>query len=513
MSNSDNRYGSGFQKVSDGADFDVIIVGAGISGIGAGIELLRRGNASFLLLEAGAEPGGTWRDNSYPGVAVDIPSVSYSFPFATTHAWSRTYAPGAEILRYVKNVADTYGVTAHIRFGARVVRSVFDDARDRWVTTLEGGGELTSRFLIAATGILSQPKLPDSPGLDSFAGTMFHTAHWRHDHDLTGERVAVIGTGASAVQFVPEIARHVSALLVFQRTPIWVSPKFDRALAPATGVSVRQSGIARSLRRFGSEAWLEALYFAVVNYRRFPFMVRALERTMRRWMMKQVDDPGTARKLLPDYGFGCKRPAISNEYLKTFNRANVRLITSPIVRVQADGVVTADGATHAVDTIVLATGFLTTERGNAPSFEVTGTDGVTLARVWEEHGRQSYAGVSLPGFPNFFLTAGPYSGGLNWFTMLSAHLRHIMACIDEAHGRGATRVEVSRAAHDRYMQRMRRRADGTVFRSASCGTANSYYIDSRGEASLPFPHTPLWRAVHGRLRGTQDYRFTSASAR
>lgn len=494
-------------------DAEVVIVGAGISGIGAGIELLRRGIRSFVVLEAAAELGGTWRDNTYPGVAVDIPSISYCYPFETDYAWSRVFAPGAEIQQYVGHCADKYGVTKYIRFDSRVVRTDFDADRDEWMTRLDDGTVLTSRFVIAATGLLCQPKLPDIPALDTFAGPMFHTARWDHSQDLTSKRVAVIGTGTSAVQIVPEIASRVAELSVFQRTPIWVSPKFDAAVSPASNLSPRRLPATRRLSRFVSEARLEFLSFAIVNFRRFPFIVRTVQRTVRAWMRRQVRDPDTASSLLPRYGLGCKRPTVSSGYLQAFNRENVRLVTQPIMRVCEKGIVTLDQREHEVDVIILATGFLTTERGNAPSFEVVGSTGVELGEFWEEHGRQSYAGVSVPGFPNFFLTAGPYAGGLNWFTMLDAHLGHIMACIGKARTGGVTRVEVKAQAHDRYMQHMRERADGTVFKDSACATAMSYYIDARGEASLPFPHTPWWRVARERRWGTRDYHFSASAQR
>ena len=493
-------------------DFEVAVVGAGISGIGAGIELLRRGNASFVLLESESKPGGTWRDNTYPGVAVDIPSASYCFAFESDYPWSRVFAPGAEIQRYVEHCVAKYGLAQHIRYGAKVVRSEFDARTDAWVTRLADGRTITSRFLIAATGLLAQPKLPEIEGLETFKGKSMHTARWDHGHDLKGKRVAIIGTGASAVQIIPEIAPIVAELRVFQRTPIWVSPRFDKPVAPPSRLSPRRWRAVRSMQRFVSEAGIEFLSFSIVNFRRFPHIVRAVQGSVRGWMRRQVRDPDTATKLLPDYGLGCKRPTTSNEYLRTFNRDNVRLVTTPIARVCDLGIATQDGTLHAADTMILATGFLTTERGNAPSFEVVGSEGTELGQLWEERGRQSYAGVSLPEFPNFFLTAGPYSGGFNWFAMLDAHLTHIMACIDAARDRGAKRVEVERRAHERYMRHMLVRADGTVFKDAACATSNSYYVDRRGEASLPFPHTPWWRVVRERWHGIEDYRFGAGTA-
>jgi cation diffusion facilitator CzcD-associated flavoprotein CzcO len=492
-------------------DVEVLIVGAGISGIGAGIELLKRGNRSFALLEAGGEPGGTWRDNTYPGVAVDIPAVSYCFAFETDYPWSRVFAPGCEIQRYVQHCAGKYGVAPHIRYGSRVVRARFDAGSDTWATELDDGRTVTSRYLIAATGLLSQPKYPEIPGLESFAGKSMHTARWDHRQDLTAKRVAIIGTGATAVQVVPEIAPQVAELRVFQRTPIWVSPRLDAALKPPSALSLRRYAAMRSLLRFVSEASLEFLTFAIVNYRRFPFVVRLVQRTVGSWMAAQVRDRETAARLIPRYGLGCKRPTASSTYLQAFNRDNVRLVTKPIVRVCPQGILTDDGTVHEADTLILATGFLTTEQGNAPSFDVIGRDSLELGQLWDQEGLQAYAGVSVPGFPNFFLTAGPYSGGFNWFPMLAAHLAHIMACLDQARAHRATRIEVKRDVHNRYMRHMRERAAGTVFKDACCATSNSYYVDRHGDASLPLPHTPWWRARRGRALQAQGYSFGTAA--
>ena len=483
--------------------FDVLIVGAGISGIGAGIELLRRGNPAFLILEAATDLGGTWRDNTYPGVAVDIASASYCFSFETDYLWSNTFARGAEIQAYVRHCAEKYGVARHIKYGARALRSRFDD--DTWITELHDGSVLTSRYLIAATGLFGPPRLPNIPGLDRFAGRAMHSAQWDQAYDLSAKRVAVIGTGASAVQLVPEIAPRVAHLSVFQRTPIWVAPRREAPLDRGSPRSLRRfASVRRALRAF-SEFEIAVLTFLIVNYRPMRPVVRLVERGVRAWMRREVRDPDTMARLLPSYGLGCKRPATSNRYLATFNRDNVSLVTRPIARVTAEGIITDDGVLHEADAIVLATGFPTTDKGTGPTFEVVGRDGVELGHWWEAHRRQAYAGVSAPRFPNFFLTAGPYSGGFNWFAMLEANLAHIMACIDGARARGVTRVEVRSDAHERYMRHIWRRADGAVFTHGVCAGSNSYYIDRHGDASLPLPHTPWWRVLTARRTG--DYRF------
>jgi cation diffusion facilitator CzcD-associated flavoprotein CzcO len=494
-------------------DAEVLIVGAGISGIGAGIELLRRGRPSFILLEAEQQLGGTWRDNTYPGVAVDIPFSAYCYSFETDYPWSRFFPTGNELLNYTRHCAEKYGITPHVRFDAKVLRSQFDVQSDSWSTVLSSGVVLTSRYVISATGLLSQPKLPDIPGLDTFAGKMMHSARWDHSYELSHKRVAVIGTGATAVQLVPEIAGTVSKLYVFQRTPIWVGPRPDRLLGRRLKFCLHACAPLRYLFRALSESGIEVLTFAIVNYRRFPFMVKFVQARVRKFMQSELRSPELESSLIPNYELGCKRPATSNTYLQAFGRENVALITDGIERICPGGVMTRDGAFHEIDTLILATGFLTTEKGNSPSFEVIGSDGVELGQFWQENRLQAYAGVAVPGFPNFFLTAGPYSGGFNWFTMLKAHLRHIMRCLDRAQAEGATRIEVKRDAHEQYVRQMWKRADGTIFKSGSCQSANSYYLDRRGDAALPLPRTPWWRTRWNFFTSTRGYDFGKPAKR
>jgi cation diffusion facilitator CzcD-associated flavoprotein CzcO len=486
-------------------DVDVLIVGAGISGIGVGIALQRSGEQSFLLLEAAATLGGTWRDNSYPGVAVDIPSVSYCYPHDTDFPWSRVFAPGDEILRYVQHCVDKYALGPRIRYNTRVQTARFDQALDRWACSLSDGTVLTARHLVAATGLFGAPITPAIPGLDGFVGPVMHTAHWNHRCELRGARVAVIGTGASAVQVVPELAEITERLLVFQRTPIWVSPRVDLALAPPGRWSLRRLAAVRSLLRFASEAVLEFLTFAIVQYQRVPFLVGGIESVVRRWMRAQVADPETAERLLPQYRLGCKRPTASSRYLQVFDRASASLVTASITRIDATSIHTDDGEQYDVDAIILATGFRTTEPGNNPSFEVIGRGGTSLAQFWARRGREAYAGVTVPGFPNFFLAAGPFAGGFNWFTMLDAHIAHILGCLALLKARGRTRVEVRPDAHERYMRAIRRRARRSVINVPHCAAAHSYYLDGHGEASLTLPYTPWWRVLQRRRLLAEGY--------
>ncbi|MEL6343453.1 MAG: NAD(P)/FAD-dependent oxidoreductase [Myxococcota bacterium] len=488
-------------------DVETLIIGAGISGIGAAIGLRRVGHDDFTILERAPTLGGTWRDNTYPGVAVDIPSSSYCFAFETDYPWSHAYASGAEILKYVHHCARKYDIERHIQYGASVIRASLED--DRWRVALADGRALTARFLIAATGLFTTPVLPDIDGLDTFAGTSFHSARWDHSHDLSGRRVGVIGTGASAAQIIPAIADTVAHLHVFQRTPIWIAPRLDYRLpAPNAWHNLRRFGAFRAVNRWVSEMGIEILTLATAVYQRSPLLVQGVQRLVRAWMARQVTDPDIRRKLLPTYTLGCKRPTPSNTYLKTFNRPHVRLVTTPIAAIEPSGVRTVDETLHAIDTLVLATGFLTTQRGNAPAFEAIGRDGIPLGAVWDAQRLQSYRGVAMPGFPNLFLTAGPYSGGFNWFTMLSAHLDQIIGCIQEAGRRNARMVEVDPQAHAEWMMTMWRYAEETVFTAPSCHGSNSFYIDRHGDAALPLPRTPGWRARMIQNAETQGFVFS-----
>lgn len=487
-------------------DVEILIVGAGFSGLGMGIELLRRNRRSFLLLERSHELGGSWRDNTYPGISVDIPSSSYCYSFETNFPWSRAYAPGHEILAYARRCAEKYGLAPYIRYNSEVVASTFDPKGNLWTTQLADGTLLRSRYLVSATGVFQAPYVPRIRGANEFAGASFHTARWDHRRLLDG-RVAVIGTGASAVQVVPEIASQAKHLTVFQRTPIWISKKRDVPL-PTDGFSFRRFGPVRYLRRAASEFSFQLASSFTSHHVRLTFVATLLEWMIRRQMRRTINDPSIAEKLIPRYRLGCKRPTFSNTYLESFNLDHVRLVTDPIERICREGILTSDGVLHPVDTIVFATGFALGEKHASPSFPVYGLSGKELGEFWHAERRQAYAGVSIPDFPNFFLTAGPYSGGLNWFSMLEAHILHIMHCLEAADAKGATRVHVGRDAHDAYMRDMWSASSRSVFTHSSCHTANSYYLDRRGDASRPLPHTPWWRWLRVRIKKANGYEFT-----
>jgi cation diffusion facilitator CzcD-associated flavoprotein CzcO len=488
-------------------NYTTIIVGAGFSGIGTAIQLDRAGLGDYLIIEAGDEPGGTWYWNTYPGIAVDIPSFSYQFSFEQSAGWSRTYAPGRELKAYADHCVDKYGLRGKIRSSTKVTAAVFDDESDSWRVDLDTGESLTARFLVNCSGVLTLPNLPDIDGVDSFAGITMHTARWDHSQDLTGKRVAIIGTGASAVQVIPEIAPIVERLTVFQRTPIWCMPKLDVPLPAPARWAMRVPG-GKVLQRLISQAYVELTFTLSAQYYTVFPLARRAERMGRAYLRRQVHDPDVREKLTPRYAVGCKRPGFHNTYLSTYNRDNVELVTEPIDKITGSGVATVDGATRDVDVLILATGFKVMDVDSIPTFPVTGAGGRSLAQFWSEQRLQAYEGVSIPGFPNFFTVMGPYGYvGSSYFALIETQTHHILRCLARASDRGATRIEVSLEANDRYFAEMMRKRHRQIFWQDSCQLANSYYFDKNGDVPLRPTSTAeaMWRSRRFPL---EDYEFT-----
>lgn len=493
-------------------DYEVVIIGAGISGLGMAIRLHERGIEDFLILERAADVGGTWRDNRYPGIAVDITSFTYSYSFAPNPNWSRVFAPGSELHAYTRRIAARHGLYPRIRFHTRVERAAFDEDHHLWRLTLGDGSLLTARQVVSATGGLISPKRPDIAGLDGFRGRVVHTANWDPALDLAGQRVAVIGTGATAVQLVPEIARVAARLEVYQRTPIWVLKKPDRALPPWLRSAFRLLPAAQRTVRMATDVLSETLMVvSAIYYRQMPWLVRWCEKAGRDNLREQLPGrPDLWERLTPRYGFGCKRPTFSNEYFATFAQDNVELVSTPIEAVTATGIRTRDGVERPIDVLVLATGYKTFEKGNLPSYEVIGRGGHELGAFWEEHRYQAYEGLTVPGFPNFYLMLGPYALiGTSYFKMVEGNAVHVTRCLETARARGATCVEIRQDAHDRYFADILRRQRNTVFLNHNCALSNSYYFDRHGDAPMLRPSTSfemLWRARHLPM---QHYEFSA----
>ncbi|WP_026413546.1 flavin-containing monooxygenase [Actinomadura oligospora] len=488
---------------------EIVIVGAGFSGLCVGIQLLRRGIRDFVILDAAESVGGVWRHNTYPGVAVDIPSATYSYSFEPNPRWSRAFAPGEEVRAYAEHCATRYGLRPHLRLGTRVEKAVFDPDGHRWRVSTSGG-ELDARFLVCAVGPLDQPRNPDIPGLADFEGKIVHTARWDHAHDLRGARVAVIGTGASGLQVIPEIAERAARLDVYQRTPIWVLPKVDFAIPRGVRRLFRLLPPVQRLVRLVTTAASEVvMVLGIVHYSKAPFLVRAAELVCRAHLRRQVPDRAIRRRLTPRYGFGCKRPSFSNRYFPAFTRENVELVTDPIARVTASGIVTRDGTERPVDTLVLATGFKILEPGATPPFPVVGLGGVELGEHWDLERYHAFEGLSVPFAPNFWMMNGPYTvTGASWFSIIEAGTTHIVRVLVEARRRRALRVSVRPGPHDAFTADMRRRMRGTILAQPSCARSNSYYFDKRGEAPYIRPQSGLYVWRRARTFDLNDYEFT-----
>ncbi|MBU2698183.1 NAD(P)/FAD-dependent oxidoreductase [Pimelobacter sp. 30-1] len=489
-------------------DHEVVIIGGGFSGIGAAILLSRAGFDDYLLLEAGDGLGGAWHWNTYPGVAVDIPSFSYQFSFEQVAGWSRVYAPGRELKAYAEHCVDKYDVRRRTRLRTTVTAATFDDEAHLWRLDLADGAPVTARHVVSATGVLTQPKTPEIDGLADFAGTVMHTARWDHAVDLTGRRVAVIGTGASAVQAIPHIAEQAAHLTVFQRTPIWCLPKPDVPLPGLARAALRAVPGARRATRLASQTFVEATFPVAAHFAGLVPVASVGERIGHAYLRQAVRDPEVRARLTPAYALGCKRPSFSNAYLPTFNRADVTLETAGIATITPDGVRTAEGVEHAADVLVLATGFKVFEKGNMPPFSVRGAEGADLEKWWEENRFQAYQGVSVPHFPNFFTILGPYGyNGSSYFNLIETQSAHIVRALRQARKVGATRVEVTEAANARYFASALGRRRHQVFFQDSCGLANSYYFDDNGD--VPFRAATTLETMWAAKRYPLDaYAFT-----
>ncbi|GAB4583646.1 flavin-containing monooxygenase [Nocardia sp. IFM 10818] len=491
------------------ADHEVIVVGAGFGGIGTGIALQRKGIHDFVIVDKWDRVGGTWHANTYPGVAVDIPSFIYSFSYEQRGDWSRVFAPGTELREYAESMVDKYGLRGKLRMNTTIVAADFDDRNSLWRLTTDGGRELTARYVVLAVGGLERPKMPDIPGLQDFGGALVHTALWDHDVVLRDKRVAVIGTGATALQLIPAIVAETRHLTVFQRTPIWVFPKTDAAIG-RFGRQVLGNRRIRSVLRLAGNLGTELAMSGMVAGP--PWLTetgrKLAEIPVRQWMRRQVADPVLRERLMPKYGLGCKRPSMSNDYLKTFNRTDVSLVTESIERVTERGVVTADGREHEIDVLICATGFKLWEQGAVPPFPVRGRNGKDLQRFWDEHRYQSYQGVSVPGFPNAFTITGPYGFVLgSYIWMIEATAAHLSRVIAESKRRGATETEIRQEVHDEYFAACLQRQQRNFLFTPVCAGSNTYYIDNHGDSPFrPSTHGEMyWQNRHFDL---DVYRYT-----
>lgn len=458
----------------------VAIAGSGFGGLGTAIRLRQQGELDFVVLERASDVGGVWRDNTYPGCACDVESHLYSFSFARNPDWTHRYSRWSEIQGYLRACAERFDVLSHIRFGTEVTRATWDEHAQHWVLETTNG-RWTADAFVAATGALSQPKDPDIPGLERFAGKKFHSARWDHDHDLTGKKVAVIGTGASAIQFVPQIQPRVAKLSLFQRTPPWVLPRRDRAITERERRLMREhpalSWLVRS-RIYVTRELLGTMFFD----RRLGKMVEKLALA---YLARKVPDPELRAKITPDYAIGCKRVLISDDYLPSLTKENVDVVTSGIREIRERSIVTADGREHEADTIIFGTGFKVQEYPF--SSRVVGRGGRTIADAWQEAGGMTaHLGTTMAGFPNFFVLQGPNTGlgHTSVILMIEAQIAHVLSALRFMRRHGYASVEPKAEAQAAFVAEVDRKMEGTVWTTGGCA---SWYLDAKGRNSTLWP--------------------------
>ena len=452
------------------------IVGAGAGGLCAGIKLREKGEEDFLIFDREPRVGGTWQRNTYPGLECDVASPLYCYSFAPNPDWSGPYPPQPELREYFERVALEHGLEPHLRLGEGVSSAVWDESTARWRLVLESGQEVESQFVISAVGMFGPPSIPDIPGLDTFRGTLFHSAEWNHDHDLRGKRVAVIGTAASAVQFVPEIAPDPEQLHVFQRTANWVPPKLNEPYTDEQKASFKaQPEILEEARNN-----LFQVIETVLDYTE-PGGLQMMEDAARD-AFDVVEDPEVRKKLVPDHPMGAKRPLSSSKYLKTFNRPNVELVTDSITQATPEGLVTADGNTREVDTIILATGYETQKYVSV--IDVKGRDGQSIDEAWRD-GAEAYFGVTTSGFPNLFMLYGPNTnGGNSIILMLEFQIDYALRLIEEAKSANVDWIDVRRDVMAEYNAGLQEKLEKVeVWHSG----ANDYYRGPSGKIVTQWP--------------------------
>ncbi|GGV86113.1 Baeyer-Villiger monooxygenase [Streptomyces griseoloalbus] len=483
----------------------VAVVGSGFAGLGAAVRLRREGITDFVVLERAGSVGGTWRDNSYPGCACDVPSHLYSFSFAPNPDWPRSFSGQEHIRAYLEHVTDVFELRPHIRFDSEVKRMVWDGERLRWEIETSSG-RLSADVVVSATGPLSEPKLPDVPGLDTFPGKVFHSARWDHDYELRGKRVAMVGTGASAIQIVPSIQPLVSRLTLFQRTPAWVLPRVDRAISGAERALHRALPFTSRLRR--GLLW-GVRELQVQAFTKHPGELGFVEQLAKRNMGRAVKDPALRAKLTPDYRIGCKRILLSSTYYPALAQPNVEVVASGLSEVRGSTVVGADGTEAEVDAIVFGTGFHVTDMPIAE--RVVGAEGKTLAETWAG-GMQALRGASAAGFPNWMTIIGPNTGlgNSSMILMIESQLNYLadyLRQLDVLGGRVA--LDARPGAVSAWNHRVQERMKRTVWNTGGC---TSWYMDASGRNTTIWPGTTTEFRRATRQVDLAEYAVLRASA-
>ena len=460
-----------------------LIVGAGFAGLCAAIKLQEDGESDFLVVEKGPDVGGTWRDNTYPGATCDIPSQLYSYSFASNPTWSSSYSPQPEIQAYLQRVAAESGTLDRFVFDTSFDDASWDDATARWtvrITGPDGRRTLTSTTLVLGAGGLSEPRLPAIDGIETFQGALFHSARWDHDVDLAGKRVAIIGTGASAIQIVPELQQAAGHLDVYQRTAPWVIPRNDRTYGALERRVLERVPALRRLYRTGIY-WAHEGYVPAFTIE--PKIAAPAKKAAQANIAKGITDPALRAKVTPHFEFGCKRVLRSNTYYPALAADNTEVVTDPIAKITSNSIVTADGVERPIDVLVVATGFYTTELPVTES--ITGSVGRTLADVWRESGMSAYKGTTVPGFPNLFMLVGPNTGQghTSMVFIIESQVAYVRDAIRTMRTRGWASVQPRQRHHDAWNADLQRRMKRTVWTTGGC---ESWYLDEHGR------NTTLW---------------------
>ncbi len=486
-------------------DVEVAIVGAGFGGLGMAIRLRQAGIESFVVLERASAVGGTWRDNTYPGCACDIPTPLYSFSFEAATDWSRLYPLQSEIQAYLERCADKYGIRSKLRLDTELAEAAFDEAAGLWRLRTRAGETITARFLVHSLGPLSRPAIPDLPGSERFRGARFHSAEWDHGCALEGKDVAVIGTGASAIQLVPEIAPTVRRLALFQRTPGWVLPKLDRPL------SDRERWLMAHMpfyaRLFRAKIYWQHELRAIGFLGKADWLMRSAEQVGLRHLRRQVASPVLRARLKPNFRIGCKRVLISNDWYRTLCRDNVELVSEPIARLAEDGVVTAAGRLIPADVLIYCTGFRVNDL--LTPLKIIGRGGRDLNEAWSG-GARAYYGISVAGFPNFFLLVGPNTalGHNSIVFMIEAQIAHILDCLRLLRRRGGGVIEVDPAVEAAFNERVQAKLRHAVWASG----CKSWYLDKKGHNHTVWPGYTFRYRQETRHADPDAYRVAAAGA-
>src|SRR4051794_37213028 len=463
------RPGARGRAQSDGEQrrhLHTLIIGSGFAGLGAAIRLLKDGRDDFLVIERGSEVGGTWRDNTYPGAACDVPSHLYSYSFQLNPKWSRSFSPQSEIQDYLRSVAAKYDVGRKHLFNTEVTSARWDATGRRWLVDTTSG-PFSADVLVSAVGALCEPALPDIEGIESFQGELFHSARWNHDVNLKGKRVALIGTGASAIQIGPAIAEEVAHLDVYQRTAPWVMPRHDRTYPKIESLAYQRVPFLQRLAR-------EAIYWGreafVLGFAFQPKILRAAQQAAKHNINKAIADPELRARVTPDWQIGCKRILISNTWYPMLGRPHVDLVTDGIAEIREHAIVTADGTVRQVDAIVVATGFHVTD---SPMYErIVGKDGRSLAQVWDESGQQAYKGAAVAGFPNLLFVVGPNTGlgHSSMVYMIESHLNYLSSALKTMEDQRLATFEVRPEAQGRYNADLQKHMQRTIWKTGGCAS-------------------------------------------